>query len=397
MITRRRFVGGVSAGLAGAAAVWASELRVGAALWGSPFDPPAGPARIMFNENPLGPSPKALGALAEAMKSANLYPFTDSDRLRMRIRQLHGLATASVPATPTLGGSIDAPGQADVVLGVGSSEILKAVAWAFAQGKENVIEAHPAYSAVGAEAAGLPGGRVRRIMVPLDKDGRTDVQAMKDAVTPGTGIVIICNPNNPTGTALKTDALKWLADEIPESVLLFIDEAYLEYLDNPADYSVVELAKTRPNVLVARTFSKLYGLAGLRIGYGIGHRQVIRRLQPYMIGQMAANMAAVTAASAALDDREHMANALALRKRTVARWLDEFPAAGIKIAPTDVAMCWVDLGRDARQYVRFLDQRGLQVSHGSRWNLPNCVRISMGTDEEMERLSAATKEWRAAG
>jgi histidinol-phosphate aminotransferase len=242
----------------------------------------------------------------------------------------------------------------------------------------------------------MPGATARRIMIPLDANGRNDLQAMKDAVTPGTGIVVLCNPNNPTGTAHKRDEVKWLADELPENVLLFVDEAYVEYLDNPADYSIVDLAKTRPNVLITRTFSKLYGLAGLRIGYGIGHREVVRRLERHVIGQMGANIAALLAAEAALEDAQHQQNALALRKRTLDRWKKEFPALGWKMAPTDVAFCWVDLGANARPFVNFLAQRQIQVSHGSRWNLPNCVRISMGTDAEMERLSAAAKAFRDA-
>lgn len=402
MISRRHFIGNVSASLAGAAAVWASELRADAAPWMLGDDATAAapaaakPARIMFNENPLGPSPKALEALSTGLRAGNFYPFSETSRFEMRLRGLHGMATADVPAMPTLGGRVDAGGDADLVLGVGSSELLKAVAWAFTKGKQNVVEAHPAYSSVGSEAASISGGSVKRIMVPLDKDGRTDVQAMKDAVTPGTGIVILCNPNNPTGTALKSDAVKWLADALSEDVLLFVDEAYIEYLDNPAEYSVVDLAKTRPNVLVTRTFSKLYGLAGLRIGYGIAHRQVTRRLQTHLIGQMGMNLAALLAADAALGDKQHQADSLALRKRTLARWNEDFPALGIKLAPTQVAMCWVDLGTNARPFVNFLAERQIQVSHGSRWNMPNCVRISMGTDAEMERLSAAAKAYRKA-
>lgn len=399
MISRRRFVGSVSASFAGAAAVWASELRVAeaAAPWLELDDAPPAPsatARILFNENPLGPSPKALAALRAGLSRANLYPFSEISRFEMKLRRLHGMATADVPATPQLRARVQPTGEADLILGVGSSELLKAVARAFAAGKDNVVESHPSYTGVGAEAEGMPGATARRIMIPLDADGRNDLQRMKDAITPGTGIVILCNPNNPTGTAHKHDDVKWLADQLPENVLMFVDEAYVEYLDNPADYSVVDLAKTRPNVLITRTFSKLYGLAGLRIGYGIGHRDVIRRLEPHVIGQMGTNMAALLAADAALEDEEHRTNALALRQRTLDRWKKEFPALGWKIAPTDVAFCWVDLGTNARPFVNFLAERQIQVSHGSRWNLPNCVRISMGTDAEMERLSAAAKAYR---
>jgi histidinol-phosphate aminotransferase len=353
------------------------------------------PARIMFNENPLGPSPKALAALRDGLKAGHLYPFTEITRLEMKLRALHGLATADVPDVPTLRMRVQPEGDADLLLGVGSSELLKAVARAFAAGKENVVEAHPAYTGVADESTSMPGATARRIAVPLDADGRTDLQAMKDAVTPGTGIVVLCNPNNPTGTAIKRSDIERFASELPESVLLFVDEAYNEYLDNAAEYSVVDLAKSRPNVLVTRTFSKLYGLAGLRIGYGIANRNVIRRLEQHTIGQMGANAAALMAASAALEDKEHEAAALALRKRTVARWVEEFPELGFKMAPTQVAFCWVDLGTNARRFVRFLADRQIQVSHGTRWNLPHCVRISMGTDEEMARLSEAAKAFRA--
>ncbi len=152
--------------------------------------------------------------------------------------------------------------------------------------------------------------------------------------------------------------------------------------------SEMELAKSRKNVLVARTFSKIFGLAGLRIGYGLGATQIIDRLRPFMLGQLSLSMAGVLAAEASMDDQQHMAKTKALHQTTLELWDRCFRTAGWKMTTSEACLCWVDVGQDATPLVHFLAERDVLISGGRRWQLPNCVRISMGTEEENNRLAA---------
>ncbi len=391
-VSRRNFVSGLSAAGAIALSGIAGEMRTGAAEKSSS----TAVARILFNENPLGPSSKALEAVQSAFSSLSRYPLGEGPLLETKLRKMHGLPYNEPASGLSLRPTPPPAGDNDLLLGVGSSEILKAIAWAYCSEGGNVVEAYPGYSAVGAEAVGMPNSRATRRLVPLDAANRIDVKAMRQAIDAGTRIVVVCNPNNPTGSTLSIGEIEQLADITPASGLLLVDEAYIEFLEDQAPVSAVELAKTRKNVLVTRTFSKIYGLAGLRIGYGLGNSSVVERLRPYMLGRLSLSMAGVLAAGAAIEDEEHVLATRKLNQSIQATWMREFPRFGWKMTASDTCFAWVDVGQDCSKLVQYLADRNVLISGGQRWDLPNCVRISIGTEEENERLLSGIASFMSA-
>jgi histidinol-phosphate aminotransferase len=407
-LSRRHFFAGLGITTAAgvAANAWMLETRALAqgplAQEGAPATKSAAKAnavaRILFNENPLGPSPAALKAIAASGHVFNRYGMTDSLKLEMKIRAKVGLPTIEVSDTPALGPAQRPNSDTDLIMGIGSSEILRAAGWMCADqggGKGNSVEANPSYDALADDAEKKPGAKLTRKIVPLDKENQVDVQAMADAVDAQTKVVVLCNPNNPTGAFIPKSGIEQIVAKAPESCLVFIDEAYIEYLPDYEKQSALELAKTAPNVLVARTFSKVYGLAGLRMGYAIANRNVIASLRPYMLGGIALNMAGLAAASAALDDTSHVQATRDLNAKVQAIWKKDLPGLGFKVTPSVAGFIWADVGEDCTGLVRSLQQKGVLISHGRRWNLPQYVRISIGTENEVDRLMEGIKAYRA--
>lgn len=391
--TRRGFVAGVSTMGSLAMSGILGELRCQAA---ADSVKRTTPVRILFNENPLGPSSLALEAVQRANTMLGRYPLGEAPVLESKLRKLHGLPFSEPTGGLSLARKPSMAGEQDLLLGVGSSEILKAVAWAYCSAGGNVVEAHPGYSAVGAEAAQLPNSTATRKLIPLNENNGLDVAAMIKAIDANTKVVVVCNPNNPTGSTIKLSQIEQLADATPRDALLLVDEAYIEYLPNMEAVSAIELAKSRPNVLVARTFSKIYGLAGLRIGYGLGATPIINKLRPYMLGGLSLSMAGVVAADAALGDKGHIQLSRELNSRIQEVWKREFPRLGWKMSASDACFSWVDVGHDCGSLVRFLGERGILISGGQRWDLPNFVRISIGTEEENDQLISGIRAFSKA-
>ena len=393
-LSRRNFLGTASVASTVAFSGFMSEMRP-TALAASEAGGTDHTARILFNENPLGPSPKALGVLASAGQQFARYPLLESKRLAMKLRQYNGLPYKEVGEQLSLGGDGETAGEVDLILGVGSSEVLRAAAWAFCASGGNVVEPYPSYSAVGSAAAGIPGVNVQRKMVALDDHDRLDVAAMCAAIDPDTRLVVICNPNNPTGTTITVSDIERIAKATPSDALIFVDEAYIEFTEDPESASALEFAKNCSNVLVSRTFSKIHGLAGLRVGYGIADSGVIRRLKRYMLGGLSFNMPGILAAQQAIDDDEHLRDTLELNRSIHASWSKFFHDVGWKMTPSVTCFSWVNLGHDSRPLVRFLADRKVLVSGGQRWNMPDYVRISIGTEEENEMLLSGVRAFLA--
>lgn len=401
--SRRNFFAG-AAGLAAGftSSAWMLENRALAQEGSEPTKTAAAKkpavARILFNENPLGPAPAALKAIAESGHNFNRYGMTDYQRLEMKLRAKVGLPTVEVSDTPSLGGAQRPDSETDLIMGIGSSEILRAAGWMCADkggGKGNSVEADPSYDALTADAARKPGATLTRKIIPLDKENNVDVEAMAGAIDAQTQVVVICNPNNPTGAFIPKSGIEQIVSKAPESCLVFIDEAYIEYLPDYEKQSALDLAKTHPNVLIARTFSKVYGLAGLRLGYAIGHKSIIASLRPYLLGGLALNQAGLAAASAALDDTAHIQATRDLNKKVQAIWRQDLPKLGFKLTPSVAGFVWADVGEDSTRLLRSLQQKGVLISPGRRWNLPNYVRISIGTENEIDRLMEGIKAYRA--
>lgn len=326
--------------------------------------------KLASNENPLGPSPKAIAAMQRALAELHRYPDSAGYRLK------HALAKKLSDER----GAQVVPEQ--LVLGNGSNEILVMVMRTIAQPGCNVVIGWPSFVVypTAAQAAGL---EVRA--VPL-VEHRYDVGAMLARVDANTRAFIVGHPNNPTGTHLPRADLERIAKALPKSTLLVVDEAYVEYAD--ADDYVSGLRFDQPNVLVLRTLSKAYGLAGMRLGYGVGDKAFIAYLnrvrEPFNV-----NALALVGGEAALDDHEFVQHAVALNRKERARVAAALAALGLGVAPSQGNFLLVDFGVPALPIYEAILRRGVILRPMLPYDLPNSLRVSIGTEAENDTLLAA--------
>jgi histidinol-phosphate aminotransferase len=323
--------------------------------------------KLASNENPLGPSPKALAAVRERAADIHLYPDGSAYRLREAIAAHHGV-------------SMD-----EVIQGNGSNELLDLVVRTFATPKHHIVFGEPAFVVyrIASLSAGIPF-----TAVPL-REHRHDLEAMAAAVQPNTRVLFVANPNNPTGTHVGRRAVERLLREVPPEVVVVMDEAYIEYADAPDFPDSLELRSLRERLIVTRTFSKIYGLAGLRIGYAIGPSVLIdymnRVRAPFNV-----SVVGQAAAIAALSDRDHVERSAAHNRRERERVSAELTALGLTVAPSQANFVLVDVGRPARPVYDALLRRGVIVRPFG--NLPTSLRITIGTESENTRLITSLRE-----
>jgi len=317
--------------------------------------------KLASNENPLGPSPKALAAVLEHAARIHLYPDGAAYRLREALAAFHGVT------------------QAEVLQGNGSNELLDLVVRTFATPSHHIVFGEPAFVVyrIASLSAGVPF-----TAVPL-RDLTHDLEAMTAAVRPNTRVLFVANPNNPTGTHVGRGAVERLLREVPPEVIVVMDEAYLEYADAPDFPDSLELRGLRERLLITRTFSKIYGLAGLRVGYAVGPVDLIdymnRVRAPFNV-----SVVAQAAAIAALSDRDHVDRSRAHNQRERARVSSELGRLGLSVAPSQANFVLVDVGRPARPVYDALLRQGVIVRPFG--NLPNSLRITIGTSDENTRL-----------
>lgn len=330
--------------------------------------PPGEIIKLASNENPLGPSPQALDALRAALDRQHLYPDGSAFYLKRRLAEKLGL-------TP-----------AHLILGNGSNEVLELVGHAVIEPGTEVVVSQYCF-AVYPIVTHLFGGTL--VEVPA-RDLGHDLAAMRGAVTARTRVVFVANPNNPTGTLAPAEAVLDLVHGLPPQVLLVVDEAYLEYLDEPLDLLPLIRSGERPNLFLTRTFSKIHGLAGLRVGYGIGHPDFVAALEkvrePFNV-----NGPAQAAALAALDDTEHLARTRANNRAGLRQLEAGCRALGLEYVPSAANFLLVRVGDGQRVFTE-LQRRGVIVRPMGGYRLPEWVRISVGTPAENERCLAALRE-----
>lgn len=334
---------------------------------------PEGAVRIGFNENPLGPSPRALAAIAESGLAGG-HRYNDPAPARERIAAHHGTT-------------------ADHILpGCGSTEFLQFLPWEFLRpGASSIVLPERTYGWCAGVAERI-GAEV--IRTPMGAEGATDVPAMRSAIRPDTRMVYLANPNNPTGAAVSRAEIVGLAEAVPEGGCLVVDEAYAEFL--PEGEDSVEPALSGGPVLVARTFSKAYGMAGLRLGYLIGSGPVFERAEGIWWGDFGLNTAAAAACGPALADREHVA----AYRRTVDEGLLQLrsglAALGCPSWPHRAPFLMTDLGREALPVAWDFHRRNIHVQDGGNWGLPTFLRVSVGLPSENDAFLAAAAEVLAA-
>jgi histidinol-phosphate aminotransferase len=322
--------------------------------------------KLASNENPLGPSPKALAAMRAMLESTHLYPDGGGFYLR-----------------EALAAKLDLKRE-QIILGSGSNEIIEFLGHAFLAGGDEVITSEHAFIAYKLVAA-VFGARTIEVPSP---DLRHDLDAMLAAITSKTRLIFIANPNNPTGTLVGQDEIDRFVARVPENVVVVFDEAYFEYLDDPPD--TLRLVREGRNVAVLRTFSKIQGLAGLRIGYGMARPELIQVLQktrqPFNV-----NGLAQAAALAGLSDHEHLHATKRLTDEGRAYLQDQFTAMNLRFVPSVANFVLVNVG-DGVKIFRALLNRQIIVRALKGYNLPEWIRISVGTMEQNRRCIAALRE-----
>lgn len=324
--------------------------------------------KLASNENPLGPSPKALEAMRAALGQVHLYPDGNAFYLKARLADKLGV-------TPQ-----------NLILGNGSNEIIEFVGHALLEPGTEVVVSQYCF-AVYPIVTHLFGARL--ITVPAVDFGH-DLERMLGAVTARTRIVFVANPNNPTGTLARPEQVQHLIHELPPNVLVALDEAYIEFLEKPQDLLPLVRSGTRPNLLLMRTFSKIYGLAGCRLGYGIGTPDLIAGLekirQPFNI-----NSVAQAGALAALDDAEHVARTRANNQSGLRYFEQGLGRLGLRFVPSAANFILVRVG-DGQRVFQELQKLGVIVRPMGGYDLPEWIRISIGTAAENLRSLGALEK-----
>jgi histidinol-phosphate aminotransferase len=322
--------------------------------------------KLASNENPLGPSPKAVQAMRTALENAHLYPDGSGFYLCKAIASKLGLNSENV------------------ILGNGSNEVIEFLGHAFLNPGDDVITCQYAFIVYKLLATAFS---VRTIETP-SPDYQQNLDAALEAITPKTRLIFIPNPNNPTGTLVSQGAIERFMSRIPDSIIVVFDEAYFEFLDDPPD--TLRYVRERRNVVVLRTFSKVHGLAGLRIGYGIARRDLIEILhktrQPFNV-----NSIAQAGAIAALDDEAYLRETKRIVDQGLAFLQQQFAEMRIPFVPAVANFVMVNVGDGCAVFEKLL-QRKIIVRPLKGYGLPEWVRISVGTMEQNKKLIAALKD-----
>ena len=323
--------------------------------------------KVASNENPFGPSPLAIAALQKSLGGLSLYPDGNAFYLKNKLAARLGVDTSRL------------------VLGNGSNEIIEFLGHALLRPGVDVVVSQYCF-AIYPIITKMFGANL--ITVPAKEYGH-DLPAMLRAITPETQLVFVANPNNPTGTFATREEVIHFVNEVPDHVILVLDEAYIEFLEDPLDLSPLVQSGARSNLVLMRTFSKIYGLAGLRVGYGIACPELAAALekirQPFNI-----NLAAQTAALAALDDDEHVRKTRANNFAGLAFFERALRESGIEFVRSAANFLLVRVIEGQRVF-EAMQQQGVIVRPMGGYQLPEWIRISIGTSEQNRRSLAVLK------
>jgi histidinol-phosphate aminotransferase len=321
--------------------------------------------RLDSNENPLGPSPRALQAMRRALADAHAYPDNDCTTLTGKLSDLHGIPLEQILVTAGSTGMLSL--LCHTLLGLGLNAVTS---------EKSFIVYGMAVRATGAEL----------IETPARNDG-FDLAAIRAAINDRTRLVLLANPNNPTGTMLEVDELEQFIRELPSHVVVVLDEAYYEFAAHFGGLRKVEYSRALTylrqgaSVVVLRTFSKAHGLAGLRIGYGLGPAELLsycRRMKDtYSVSSVAQ-----AAALAALDDEDHVARSVSHNAEQAQSLGVRLSEHGFRVVPTWANFLYCEVGQDAAEVSRRVSEQGVSVRPLGAWGAPTCIRVSIGTAQQ---------------
>jgi histidinol-phosphate aminotransferase len=326
--------------------------------------PPGVPEDVLqlnSNENPYGPSAKALEAMTKSQRWASRYPGHLEQQVIDTIAQYHGVDPACV------------------LLGCGSGEILRIADMAFLGPGKNLVVAEPTFEAV-LVYAGVTGAE--SVKTPLTADFRHDLPQMAAACNAQTGLVYLCNPNNPTGTIVTREELGTFFAKAPQSAAILVDEAYYHFVEDPHCASAFEWVNKQPNVIVVRTFSKVYGMAGMRLGYAVGSKEMIATMRKHALGNNS-NAAVLEAALASFTDEDLISQQRKLNNDT-RRWLcNELEKDGRRYISSHGNFVMIELDGEVQPVIDAFRQRKILVGRQFP-SMKNWLRVSIGKPEEME-------------
>jgi len=324
-------------------------------------------AKLNANENPYGPSPKAIEAFKNSAYLGNRYAWRELFDLVDKIASLEGVAAENI------------------IMGPGSSDILEKVGMVFFMNGGNVVSADPSYMSL-IQVAQATGAKWKP--VPLKDDWGHDLKAMEEAIDSDTKLVYICNPNNPTGTMTNTEALRDFCSRVSEKVPVFVDEAYLGFLEDGMKHSMAPLVKEGKNVIVARTFSKIHGMAGLRVGYAVAQPETLERINVITRGGMGISHPSIYAVMASMEDQEFINKCRTLNTEVRDYVYTSLKDMGQKPVASHTSFMIFPIEMDGKEFLKEMTTLGVGV-RAFEFMDKNWCRVSMGTMDEMKLFTSA--------
>lgn len=318
--------------------------------------------KLASNENPLGPAIQVIDTIQSEAKNISLYPDSDSRELKSALAEKYQIA------------------QDEIFVGNGSDEILDLLMTLILEKKDEIIQADPSFIKYELSVKSRGG---KSIKVPLDKDYKHDLEAMEAQITDQTKAILICNPNNPTGTMLKKEEIVSFLDRISDEILVVVDQAYHEYITAADYFDGVELLDKYSNLMLMRTFSKVYGLAGMRIGYALADPELIDYLNRIR-GPFNVNSLAQKAAVTALQSEAYLEICQNLNEKEKKFLYQKFEELGLDYIKTEANFIMVDTGMPAKMVFEKLQQQGVIIRAGTQFGMDSWIRVTIGTRADNE-------------
>lgn len=318
--------------------------------------------KLASNENQLGPSPKAVEAVKKELANLNTYPDAGAMELRRELAKKHGLE------------------YENIVVGNGGEQILQIVAQTFINEGDEAIMADTTFGMYGNSVSHMGGVPVK---IPL-KDYKHDFKVFIENINEKTKIIYVCNPNNPIPNIMTKDDIKYLIDNVPEDIVIMIDEAYYDFAIVNEDYpETLEILKKRPNTVLLRTFSKVTGIAGLRVGYAITSKEIATEMGKVK-GVFNVNRLAQAGALGALKDQDHIDKTVELNYKSLGMMEELFDDLGFEYVESNANFTWVDIKTDSKVVFEELMKKGVIIRPGYLWGWDNWIRVSTGTIEQTQ-------------
>jgi histidinol-phosphate aminotransferase len=327
-------------------------------------------ARLFANENPFGPSDAAKKAISDAISEGYRYPIKQVAELEQKILDFEGLK------------------EGQIMTSSGSSPLLRAAAIYYSRPGSNIVTASPTYEDLPEHCANFD---IKINYVPLNANYEYDLDAMEKVVDANTSLVYVCNPNNPTGTMVSGDKLRAFCERISKRTTVFVDEAYIDYADDPQATSMIDCVKRGMNIIVARTFSKLYGFAGLRIGYILSQPEVIKKFAMYTAGNWCISGPSAAGAIAAFKEPSYMTSALQKTQTSKEYLYKILKEEGYEYIPSHTNFVMFPIKMDGKKFTDEMMKRGVGVRFW-QFNNKQWCRISIGRMDEMQAFAEAFKE-----